>query len=180
VGLGGGAEGSRHCAGVAKFASQSARVDASDASDAETAQHCVKRCFRSVVTRSARHLAHDHAATEWLRCFVVRSVRSVVADVRIRERDDLSGVARIGDHFLVASHDGVEHNFAARHTCHWQVGPNQLTLENAAIGKHQCGVSRGLLAAHGPSWKMRMIPDRTGLTGPISRSEGHCSRQGSE
>lgn len=36
-----------------------------------------------------------------------------VADVRIREADDLAGIARVGENFLVARETGIENDFAA-------------------------------------------------------------------
>ena len=44
----------------------------------------------------------------------VLGVDAGVADVRIRQRDDLPGVRRVGQDFLVAGHRGVEHHFAGR------------------------------------------------------------------
>ncbi|MCY1546481.1 hypothetical protein D9M68_824790 [compost metagenome] len=42
----------------------------------------------------------------------VFTVHSGVADVRVRERDDLLAIARIGEDFLVTGERGVEHHFA--------------------------------------------------------------------
>jgi hypothetical protein len=39
-------------------------------------------------------------------------VDAVVADVRIRQRDDLLAIAGVGEDFLVAGDGGVEHHFA--------------------------------------------------------------------
>ncbi len=44
--------------------------------------------------------------------FRILGIHAHVADVRIRERDDLAGVRRIGEDLLVAGHRGVEHHFA--------------------------------------------------------------------
>jgi hypothetical protein len=35
-----------------------------------------------------------------------------IADVRIGQRDDLPGIARVGQDFLIAGHRGVEHHLA--------------------------------------------------------------------
>jgi hypothetical protein len=43
--------------------------------------------------------------------FDILDVGTGVADVRIRQRDDLPGVRRIGENFLIAGHRGVEHHF---------------------------------------------------------------------
>src|SRR3546814_5717853 len=42
-------------------------------------------------------------------------VRADIADVRKGEIDDLSGIARVGHHFLIAGHRGVEAHLA--HGC---------------------------------------------------------------
>ena len=44
----------------------------------------------------------------------VLGVDAVVADVRIRQRDDLPAVARVGQDFLVAGQRGVEDHLADR------------------------------------------------------------------
>ena len=46
--------------------------------------------------------------------FQVFRVDAVIADERIRHGDDLPLVGRIGQHFLVAGHAGVENDFAER------------------------------------------------------------------
>ena len=46
--------------------------------------------------------------------FDVLVVGADVADVRVRQRDDLPAVAGVGQDFLVAGHRGVEHHFADR------------------------------------------------------------------
>ena len=50
-----------------------------------------------------------------IRALVVVGVDAVVADVRIRERDDLARVRRVGDDLLVARHRRVEHDLAGNH-----------------------------------------------------------------
>ena len=39
-------------------------------------------------------------------------VDAIVADVRIRQGDDLAAVARVGEDFLIAGEGRVEHDFA--------------------------------------------------------------------
>ena len=48
--------------------------------------------------------------------FGVALVDAVVADEWIRHADDLAGVGRIGENFLVTRHRGIEDNFAADFT----------------------------------------------------------------
>jgi hypothetical protein len=44
---------------------------------------------------------------------LVVEVRTHVSDVRIRQADDLTGVAGVGENFLVTGEAGVENDFAA-------------------------------------------------------------------
>ena len=46
------------------------------------------------------------------RLFVV-DIRTHIADVRIRQAHDLTGIARIGENFLVTSEAGIKNDFAA-------------------------------------------------------------------
>ena len=70
---------------------------------------------RAPARRPAREIADDHAAAAGSARFVVVAVDAVVADVRIRERDDLPRVRRVGDDLLVADERGVEHDLARDH-----------------------------------------------------------------
>jgi hypothetical protein len=45
--------------------------------------------------------------------FLVVQIGADVSDVRIGEADDLPGVARVGEDFLVTGKAGIENNFAA-------------------------------------------------------------------
>ena len=92
----------------------SARVSMSEMAtmllrDEVVAQRAVGRasCWRSATPRArrSRRPAAPRDSTS--------SVDdAVVADLRARHRDDLPGVRRIGQDFLVAGHAGVEHDFA--------------------------------------------------------------------
>ena len=110
----GRADGAGDRAGVADHAGEAAGVDAGDAGDAVAAQHRVEVALRVAVARPAGQLAHHDAAAEQAAGLEVGRVHAVVADVRVRERDDLAGVARIGEDLLVAAQRGVEHDLAGR------------------------------------------------------------------
>jgi len=45
--------------------------------------------------------------------FFIFEIRANVSDVRIREADALSGVARVGENFLISGKAGIENDFAA-------------------------------------------------------------------
>ena len=93
------------------------------------------------VAPAARQLADDDAAAERPAALVVVLVDAVVADVRVREGDDLPGIGRIGDHLLVARQHGVEHDLAGRRTV--DVGADPLALERGAVRQHQRGLPHG-------------------------------------
>jgi hypothetical protein len=45
--------------------------------------------------------------------FLVIKIRADVPDVRIRETNDLSGIAWVGENFLITGETGIENDFAA-------------------------------------------------------------------
>jgi hypothetical protein len=59
-------------------------------------------------------LAHDHRARVDAVRLHVLGRHAVVPDQRVREDDDLAGVARVGDGLLVAGHRGVEDDLTER------------------------------------------------------------------
>jgi hypothetical protein len=60
-----------------------------------------------------RKLAHDERFDVWPRGFLVVEIRANISYVRICEADDLPGVARVGENFLVTGEAGIENDFAA-------------------------------------------------------------------
>ena len=71
-----------------------------------------QRAVRAPVAGDRRRLAHDEAGhMRRLRLGIARG-DAVVADLRRRHRDDLPGVGRVGQDFLVAGHAGVEDDLA--------------------------------------------------------------------
>lgn len=68
--------------------------------------------------------------------FDVFSVHTDIADVRIRQGDDLLGVARVRQDFLITGDRGVEHHFADRVTGR----ADRMTTKNRAVGEcEDCG-----------------------------------------
>src|ERR687893_722283 len=76
------------------------------------AQVTVEVLGRPPVRAATGEVAHHDAAGEGPRALVVVVVRAVVADVGVRERDDLPGVAGVGQHLLVTGEHGVEHHLS--------------------------------------------------------------------
>ena len=92
-----------------------------------------------VEDRSARQLLGRRARSRTITpeqngraALVVVGVHAVVADVRVRERDHLPRVRRVGDDLLVARQRGVEHDLAGGDR---RVGADRLALERRAVGR---------------------------------------------
>ena len=138
LGFADSAERSRHGAGVADDAGEPPGVDAGDAGDALLAQHGVEAALGALVAVAAGEFADHDAPTERAARFEIGGVDAVVADVRCGEGHDLAGVARIGDHLLIAAEHGVEHHLTGGDRC---VRPDQFAFEHTAVGKHQGSVA---------------------------------------
>jgi hypothetical protein len=70
--------------------------------------------FAGPPVRSQRgKFADDESFDIRLSGFFVVEICSNVADMRIRERDDLAGITGIGENFLIAGETGIENDFAA-------------------------------------------------------------------
>ena len=76
------------------------------------AQVVVEGALRAEVAGHARQLADDEALDLRPARLAVVGVDAVVADQRIGHGDDLALVGRIGEHFLIAGHAGVEDDLA--------------------------------------------------------------------
>ena len=134
VGFGCRAERAGHGAGVAQHARETTRVDAGNPGNSARGQHRVEARLGPMVAVAASQVANDHPTTVRPRCLVVDGRGAVVADVRIRERDDLTGITRVGDHLLVSRQHGVEHHFTGRDR---RLGSDRLPFEYAAIGQNE-------------------------------------------
>jgi len=65
------------------------------------------------VRRDLGELADNQRFDVGARRFLVVEICADVADVRIGEADDLSGVTRVRENFLVSGEAGIENDFAA-------------------------------------------------------------------
>ncbi|MCW0450790.1 hypothetical protein NB706_003624 [Xanthomonas sacchari] len=126
---------------LAQDAGQLAGVDAGDGDHAALDQPVRQRHLVAPVAGAARHVAHDQAGRPDLGGLVVLVGAAGVADMRIRQRDQLAGVGGIGEDLLVAGHGGVEHHFADG-----QAGSAYgFALEHGAVFKDKdCGLSHGV------------------------------------
>jgi hypothetical protein len=84
--------------------------------------------------------------------FDVFPVDAVVADVRIRQGDDLLAVARVGEDFLVTGHGGVEHHLTGRGAG----GSDRIALKDRAVCERQDG-GREVSLERQKHWVLRMV-----------------------
>src|SRR5437764_437135 len=93
----------------------------------------------SARSRRMLRLMQKSYATTCRRCgvdlcgFQVLRGGAGVADVRAGERDDLTGVGRIGENFLVTGEGGIENNFA----CGVALRSDRLAAEDRPIGQRE-------------------------------------------
>lgn len=85
----------------------------------------------------------------------VLRVDTVVADVRIRQRDDLLAIAGVCEDFLVAGDGGVEHHFTDRGAG----GTDRATNKDRAVCERQDGGREGSLERQ-KHWVLRMVTGR--------------------
>ena len=115
------------------MADQRARVDTLDTDHARLFQVLSKRHLRAPVRRPLPVFLDDETLDVHAPRLRVLGVDSDVADFRISHADQLALVRRVGQHFLVAGHRGVEdrlaHGLAHRAKC--------AAAENSPVGQRQ-------------------------------------------
>jgi len=111
-----GGDDAAHDAARTQHARERARVDVGDRDDVVADEIVVKRTVGAPVAGERRGLAHDEARDVRHLRLGVAGRDAVIANLRRGHRHDLSRVRRIGEHFLVAGHARVEHDFTARFT----------------------------------------------------------------
>src|SRR5579872_710083 len=94
------------------MAHQCSRVDVRQHGHLELLQILFGYLLRAPVRAHARELANDKAFDPRTRGFVVILVGAVVSDFWIRQNDDLSGVGRVGENFLVSGDGSIKNDFA--------------------------------------------------------------------
>ena len=88
-------------------------IDALDRHDVRGLQIFLKRSLAAPVARQAAGLLDDESFRPDPGGLDVFRCHAVVADVRTGHGHDLSPVGGIGQHFLIAGHGRVEHDFAS-------------------------------------------------------------------
>jgi hypothetical protein len=122
------AECPAHCARVTKDSCEPTCVDSRYATDIQTLQIFIQVFRASPVASTPRHFPDNYSTGEDCSAFIIRGNGSVVAYVWCGECDNLSGVRRIGNHFLISSHSRVKHHFTTGDRC--ALGANQFALED--------------------------------------------------
>ena len=116
---------------------QRAGVDAAQAHDAADLQPLIEMARGAIVRRIGDRRAQDDTARARRRRHVHRLdifvVGADIADMREGEGDQLSGVGRVGEDFLVPRHRGVEADFADGVA----FGAKTETFEHGAVGKDE-------------------------------------------
>jgi hypothetical protein len=65
------------------------------------------------VRSNLRKLANDQRFDVWARGLFIIEIRANIADVGIRQANDLARIAWIGENFLVTGEAGIENDFSA-------------------------------------------------------------------
>jgi len=89
-------------------------VDAFYRGDVPTFQISVERFLRAPVRSHAACFAHNKTFNPGTVRFLVFTGNTIVPDQRIRHANDLSGVGRVGQYFLVTRHGSIEDHLATR------------------------------------------------------------------
>ena len=140
-GFGSVTERTGHRAAVTEQAGEPPGVDAGDAGDAVAPEQAVEVTVGPPVGAAPGQLPDHHAAAERAAGLEVCPVHAVVADVGVREGDDLAGVARVGQDLLVARQDRVEDHLARGDTA-GRFGSDQLALEDRSVGQDERALPR--------------------------------------
>ena len=125
-----------HCIGCARHADatgQRAGIDARQTDLAVVLHPFDEFVLRAEVRMRGHFLPHHAADRAKASAFVVFLVRANIADMREGEGDDLAVVGRIGHHFLIAGHRGVEADFAHRAAG----GTEALAPDDGAVTQHE-------------------------------------------
>ena len=132
---------------VADMPHECARVDSGQRRDAAVGQPGEPTALGVGGVLAIDRLAHDHRARVDPIGLHVRPRDPVVTDHRVREDDDLTGVAGVGNRLLVARHGGVENHLARADIG----GAHGLPVEAGAVLEQQVGGAH----ATAPSAKLR-------------------------
>src|ERR1700735_385188 len=73
----------------------------------------LRRLGRTPVRSQRRKLAHHQSLDVRLGRFLVVEICAYISNVRVSEADDLAGITRVGENFLVTGEAGIKNDFSA-------------------------------------------------------------------
>lgn len=100
-------------AGLANMTHECARVQIPDDGNVVALEVSLSRFAGAPARGNLREIADDERFDIGARRFLVLGIGADVADVRIRQADNLAGIAGIGEDFLIAGEAGIKNNFSA-------------------------------------------------------------------
>ena len=101
-----------HRAARSQVPGQRTRVDSLDAGDFPFLQIFIERHFRTPVARCFAQFFDHKSAHVRRAAFLIERIGSVISNQRISHGHDLAAIGRIGQHFLITGHRGVEADLA--------------------------------------------------------------------
>ena len=84
-----------------EVASKSSSVNTDECGNLVADEERFERLFTSPVRRHVGQVTHHDASTPRVHRFIIECCHAVVSNVGIGEGNDLTGVTRVGNHFLV-------------------------------------------------------------------------------
>jgi len=157
----------------AQDSGQLAGVDVGDGYRTRIDQISGKGLVRAEVARDQRQVFDDQASGMDLVGFDVFHVDAIVANVRVRQSDDLLAVTGVGEDFLVAGERGVEHHFA---DC-GAGGSNRVADKDRAVCERQDGGGESSLKRQ-KHWVLRNSSGTPQHSPEIDLFLAACSRIG--
>ena len=86
---------------LTKTPGQTTRIDSCDTCETVCREEFIEPLLSPVVRMTASKFANDDAPTEHPARFCIINVDPIVADVWVGKRDELAGIARVGDDLLI-------------------------------------------------------------------------------
>lgn len=100
-------------ADIANVADESACIDVPDSRNFVAIQIKLGGFRGAPVRRDLREFAHNERLDVGARSFFVVEIGADIADMRIRQTNDLPGITGVGENFLITGETGIENDFAA-------------------------------------------------------------------
>ena len=110
-------DGSCHGPFGAQTTHESARIDVGKRAFAVSLQVVLERIGRTKIAHNGACAPENQSGCCNSRTFGILLIDADIADVRIRERDNLSCVTRVSEDFLIPGHGGVKDHFGRDGAC---------------------------------------------------------------